>query len=140
MALIVDSDGENRVALGRLVKMAGYEPSLAADGRQAVKMFAHEVYELAVINATLTDMSAVDVARRLRRRMEAENFGPTARIVCIVGSQKECSAYPDHLIDAFLVAPITAKGFQAAIGARSLRAGARTAAGSPRFSSVVVDR
>lgn len=136
-ALIVDPNADHRVALGRLVKKAGFEPSLAADGRQAAKLFVNEIYELAVINAGLSDMTAIDLARRLRRRMEAENFGPAARIVCIVNSEKEKAAFPDHLIDAFLITPITAKSFQDAIGARS---NVRTAEKSPKFSTVVVDR
>lgn len=136
-ALIVDSNPDHRVTLGRLVKKAGYEPSLAADGRQAAKLFLSEVFELAVVNAALSDMTAIELARRLRRRMEAENFGPSARIVCIVGGEKEKAAFPQHLIDAFLVAPITAKSFQDAIGARS---NVRTAEHSPKFSSVVVER
>jgi len=138
-ALIVDSDSNNRHNLGRLMKMAGFEPVLANSGSAACRIFASEFFDTAIINTNVSDMPADQIARRLRRRMEAENFGPATRIICIIYHEKEKAAFPPHLIDGFLLAPFSAGQFQAIVGGKTLKRGDDRHTGRGSFDAVITD-
>ena len=59
-----DSEMNRRVALTILRRM-GYEPELAADGRQAVERIAATQFDLALIDLHMPGLDGVEVARRV---------------------------------------------------------------------------
>jgi len=120
-ALIVDSDATQLRQLGLLMKKAGFEPVLAASGRQASAMFANSLFYVAIINSAIQDMKAIEIARALRRRMEAENFGPFTRVIAIVFNAAEAKSFPPYLFDGFLVAPFSAADFHRIVGGDEIR-------------------
>jgi len=140
-ALIVDPDAKNRRMLSQLLDLAGIQAVEADTGVKAAKFFGSQPFDIAIINHTLTDITAPDLARRLRRRMEAENFGPSSRIVAIISGEAKKRAYPAHLIDAFLIPPITAEAFARAIGVPSLRGNVQAHKRAEGFATkVMTDR
>lgn len=134
-ALIVDPDAKNRRMLAQLFDMAGIDAVQADTGVKAGKIFGSQPFDIALINGTLTDVPAPELARRLRRRMEAENFGPSTRVVAIVASEAKIKNYPAHLIDAFLIPPISADAFAHAIGVPSLRGNIQAHQRAENFAS-----
>ena len=119
-ALIVDSDANQLRQLGLLMKRAGFEPVLAASGRQASALFANNLYDVTIINSAVSDMPIVDIARALRRRMEAENFGPFTRVIAIVYKAEQAKKFPPYLFDGFLVAPFSAADFHRVVGGQEI--------------------
>lgn len=137
-ALIVDPDVNNRRMLAQLLDMAGIDSVDADTGVKAGKLYGTQPFDIAIINATLTDVAAPEVARRLRRRMEAENFGPSTRVVVIISSEAKKKNYPAHLVDAFLIPPITADAFARAIGVPSLRGNVQAHKRAETFATKVM--
>lgn len=137
-ALIVDPDAKNRRMLSQLLDMAGIDSTEADTGVKAGKIFGSQPFDIALLNATLTDVPAHEVARRLRRRMEAENFGPSTRVVVIISSEAKKKNYPAHLVDAFLIPPITADAFAKAIGVPSLKGNVKAHRRAETFATTVM--
>lgn len=125
-ALIVDNDAKQLRTLGLLMKKAGFEPVLAASGRQASAMFANNLYDVAIINTAVSDMKAVEIARALRRRMEAENFGPYTRVIGIIFKATDAKSFPPYLFDGFLVAPFSAADFHRVVGGEEIKKSAES--------------
>jgi len=120
-ALIVGFGATQLRQLGLLMKKAGFEPVLAASGRQASALFANSLFDVAIINSAVADMKAAEIARALRRRMEAENFGPFTRVIAIVYNAAEAKSFPPYLFDGFLVAPFSAADFHRVVGGDEIR-------------------
>lgn len=121
IALIADPDPKNRLILLKLLKVAGVRALEAESGAAATSLFGNQTFTFAIINNTLTDIPAVVVAQRIRRRIEAENFAPDARIIAIIANDAKKKAFPPYLINAFLIPPITSDDFTRALGVPSLR-------------------
>lgn len=137
-ALVLDPDPDNRHRLGLLLKKAGFEPVLCDTGTSAARVLKTDVFDVAIINSTMRDMPVVDAARRLRRVMESENFGPYTRIVCIIFDKREMKSFPPHLIDAFLVAPFSAEDFKNAVGGKAIVASPAKKSEAQTFTSTVI--
>jgi CheY-like chemotaxis protein len=66
--LIVDDDDAIRDVLEGLLRREGYEVIGAANGREALAMFASTQLDLVLVDLVLPDVSGLEVARQLRGR------------------------------------------------------------------------
>lgn len=64
--LLVDDDRALRDAVGRALRLEGYEVVLAMDGPEALGAMARERADLVVLDVSMPTMSGVEVCRRLR--------------------------------------------------------------------------
>jgi two-component system KDP operon response regulator KdpE len=64
--LVVDDDTAIQRALGPLLRARGYEPRVAANGADALRLFADGVPDLVVLDLGLPDLEGTEVCRRLR--------------------------------------------------------------------------
>jgi DNA-binding response OmpR family regulator len=64
--LLVDDDRALRDAVGRALRLEGYEVVLATDGREALDVMARERADLVLLDVSMPSMSGVEVCRRIR--------------------------------------------------------------------------
>jgi two-component system, OmpR family, response regulator MprA len=64
--LLVDDDRPFRDAVGRALRLEGYDVVLATDGREALDVMARERADLVVLDVSMPSMSGVEVCRRMR--------------------------------------------------------------------------
>jgi len=64
--LLVDDDRALRDAVGRALRLEGYEVVLAADGREALGVMARAPADLVVLDVSMPSMSGYEVCRRIR--------------------------------------------------------------------------
>ncbi|TCP53031.1 DNA-binding response OmpR family regulator [Tamaricihabitans halophyticus] len=66
--LVVDDDATMRDVLQRYLEAAGHHVRLAADGAEALRMFAEQEPDLIVLDVMMPGMDGLEVCRRLRLR------------------------------------------------------------------------
>lgn len=64
--LIADDEASLRDALGIILRQAGYEVRMAADGAQAVELFMRERPDLVVLDVMMPRLSGFEVCEALR--------------------------------------------------------------------------
>ena len=64
--LLVDDDRALRDAVGRALRLEGYEVVLASDGREALGVMARTPADLVVLDVSMPSMSGYEVCRRIR--------------------------------------------------------------------------
>ncbi|MHB8789746.1 MAG: sensor domain-containing diguanylate cyclase [Desulfobulbaceae bacterium] len=64
--LIVDDDPNLRKTLADILRVKGYEPSVATGGAEAIAAAEHEKFSLALIDLMLPDMSGLNVMARIK--------------------------------------------------------------------------
>jgi two-component system, OmpR family, response regulator MprA len=64
--LLVDDDRALRDAVGRALRLEGYEVVLATDGPEALDVMARERADLVVLDVSMPAMSGFEVCRRIR--------------------------------------------------------------------------
>ena len=64
--LLVDDDRALRDAVGRALRLEGYDVVLARDGPEALWVMAREPADLVVLDVSMPSMSGVEVCRRIR--------------------------------------------------------------------------
>jgi diguanylate cyclase (GGDEF)-like protein len=64
--LIVDDDPNLRKTLADILRVKGYEPSVATGGAEAIAAAEHEKFSLALIDLMLPDMPGLDVMARIK--------------------------------------------------------------------------
>jgi len=65
-ALIVDGDDAARESTAAVLKLEGFEVAAAADGAQALTMFARDWYPLVITNRNIPMLDGIEFASRLR--------------------------------------------------------------------------
>jgi two-component system, OmpR family, response regulator MprA len=66
--LLVDDDRALRDAVGRALRLEGFEVTLAADGPDALKLALKTTPDIVVLDVAMPSLSGVEVCRRLRSR------------------------------------------------------------------------
>ncbi len=66
--LLVDDDRALRDAVGRALRLAGFEVTLAADGPEALELAAASPPDIVVLDVAMPLMSGIEVCRRMRAR------------------------------------------------------------------------
>ena len=72
--LIVEDDGDLLEVLKYVLEEAGYKVSTAADGAAALAIAAEEKVALILLDISMTGMSGIEVARRLRASSETADI------------------------------------------------------------------
>jgi two-component system, OmpR family, response regulator MprA len=66
--LLVDDDRALRDAVGRALRLEGFDVTLASDGPQALELAARKPPDIVVLDVAMPSMSGVEVCRRMRAR------------------------------------------------------------------------
>jgi CheY-like chemotaxis protein len=72
--LIVEDDSDLLEVMKYVLEEAGYKVSTAADGAAALAIAAEEKVALILLDISMTGMSGIEVARRLRARSETADI------------------------------------------------------------------
>ena len=64
--LLVDDDRALREAVGRALRLEGFDVTLASDGPQALELAARKPPDIVVLDVAMPSMSGVEVCRRMR--------------------------------------------------------------------------
>jgi len=84
--LIVDDDPNLKKTLADILRVKGYEPTVAADGAEAVAGAEHEKFSLALIDLNLPDMPGLDVMARIKE------ISPLTEVIILTGNASLDSA------------------------------------------------
>ena|GEM_PF-258748 len=132
--LIIERDAETRRKMAAILRLEGFEPLLASDGRQGVLLATQETPALILCDVILPYLDGHGVISILRRNALTAHIPfifQTAR-----GGRDEIRAGMNVGADDYLVKPITARELLLAVGARLQREKQRTFRGfQPDFSS-----
>jgi pilus assembly protein CpaE len=129
--LVVDDDPNVQRLLRVTLKQEGYEVSVAADGNEALKLWASESPALILLDVTLPKLDGYGVATRIR-----EEEGPGVHVpIIMLTAEKEVeqkvrglrAGADDYLVKPFHQAELLArmKSLLSRFGARSGAAGSR---------------
>jgi CheY-like chemotaxis protein len=103
--LIAEDHVESATGIGRLLRLYGYDVTIATDGRDAVRAATRFVPQAALIDLTLPVLDGFDVARQLR----ALTATRSCRLIAMTGWTAD--EYADRVRDAgfdeHLVKPIS---------------------------------
>ena len=115
--LVVDDDQEIRASLRRSLSAEGYQVILAADGREAVRLFQKEQPDVVVLDVLLPGLDGFDVCRRLR---ELREHVPVIMLTAL-DSVGDRVAGLEHGADDYVVKPFAFEELLARIRVRLRR-------------------
>jgi len=72
--LIAEDFEDNRIALKLMLKLAGYDPLEAEDGRQAVEVTQREQPDLVLMDISLPTMDGLQATRAIRANPQFQNL------------------------------------------------------------------
>jgi two-component system response regulator MprA len=131
--LLVDDDRVLREAVGRALRLEGYEVLLACDGREALRLMAHDQADLIVLDVSMPEMNGIEVCRRMRSAGEmASVLMLTARDG--IGERVEGL---DAGADDYLVKPFALEELLARVRAGVRRSGERPGVAEPSSGELV---
>jgi signal transduction histidine kinase/ActR/RegA family two-component response regulator len=130
LRLLVAEDHEvNRRVLQLIFEGLDVDLAMAADGQEALDLFAPGVFDLVLMDMQMPRMDGLEAMAAIRRRERAEGAAPTPIIMLTA------NALPEHETagraagaDAFLTKPIVAADLLAAVAAALSGGAARAAA------------
>lgn len=99
--LLVDDDRAIRDAVGRALRLEGYDVVLACDGREALALLLREPADLVVLDVSMPSMTGLEVCRRIR------SAGDTSAVLMLTARDgiAERVAGLDAGADDYLVKP-----------------------------------
>ena len=118
--LLLEDDAALREGLADVLRRAGHEVSLLADGRQALSMLLVSEFDLAVVDLGLPGLDGMDLVRELRRRQRQL----PVLIITARGGLQERIAGLDCGADDYLSKPFEVPEFEARVRALLRRHGA----------------
>ncbi|MCQ5362934.1 MAG: response regulator [Candidatus Methanomethylicia archaeon] len=100
--LIVDDDEDIVESLSTLLSNAGYVVDVALNGEEAIKKSKEKVYNVALIDVVLPDMTGIDLLTKLEERK------PATRKIIITGYASLDNAVKALNLgaDAYLIKPV----------------------------------
>src|SRR2546427_5733442 len=78
--LIVDDDTDIRGLLGEALSPWGYGATLAADGREAVELISHQIFDAALVDIWMPEMDGLQVLEQIKRH------DPALEVVMLTGN------------------------------------------------------
>ena len=66
--IYVEDDRDTAEACKKILESAGYEVSLAYTGKEGVQRILHEIFDLALLDIMLPDMSGWDVFQKVKHK------------------------------------------------------------------------
>ena len=109
--LVVDDSATVRRVVGRTLSQAGYDVSLATDGREAIELAQRKVPDLVLVDFVMPQMNGGDAFRAMRRIV------PDLKVVIMSGHSPD--RQPQEILQepgtAFLAKPFDLDTLNAAI-------------------------
>ena len=78
--LIVDDDTDIRGLLGEALSRWGYDPTLAANGREAIDLISHQIFDAALVDIWMPEMDGLQVLDEIKRH------DPALEVVMMTGN------------------------------------------------------
>ena len=78
--LIVDDDTDIRGLLGEALTRWGYDPTLAANGREAIDLISHQIFDAALVDIWMPEMDGLQVLEQIKRH------DPALEVVMLTGN------------------------------------------------------
>ena len=112
--LLVDDNAINQKVAVRILQQFGYEPSVAANGREALEAIEHQPFDLIFMDVMMPEIDGLEATRLIRKRQmtgEHKNF-QSRIIICAMtahamqGDREKCIASG---MDDYLSKPVRPK-------------------------------
>ena len=112
--LIVDDNAINQKVAVRILQQFGYQPAIAANGREALEAIEHEPFDLIFMDVMMPDMDGLEATRQIRKRqMSGEQQHFQSRIIicamtahAMAGDREKCMGAG---MDDYLSKPVRPK-------------------------------
>lgn len=113
--LIVDDLETNRFLLEIYLQRNGFDPQLAASGREAIDLAAANEYDVILMDVQMPDMDGCAATREIRAREAPGRHTPIFALTAAVtpGTRERCLAAG---MDEYLTKPIDLKRFKLLLG------------------------
>ncbi|HEX9047087.1 MAG TPA: response regulator [Verrucomicrobiae bacterium] len=137
--LLVDDNAINQKVAVRILQQFGYEPAVAANGREALDQLDRRPFDFIFMDVMMPEMDGLEATRLLRKRQMVGNYANyQSRIIIVAmtahamqGDREKCLAAG---MDDYLAKPIRPKDVRQMIerwGGKTLRESAVLAAAPP---------
>ncbi len=117
--LLCDDNAINQKVAARILQQIGYQPDLAANGREALAALDRKPYDLIFMDVMMPEMDGLEATRAIRERQKAGAANYHSNIVIIamtaqamLGDREKCLAAG---MDDYLAKPIRPKDVRAII-------------------------
>jgi signal transduction histidine kinase/HPt (histidine-containing phosphotransfer) domain-containing protein len=108
--LLCDDNAINQKVAARIVQQLGYQPGLAANGREALAALDRQPYDLILMDVMMPEMDGLEATRVIRERQKSGLSNYSSRIVVVAltahamqGDREKCLAAG---MDDYLAKPI----------------------------------
>lgn len=115
--LLVDDEHSIQTLLSYPLRKEGYQVTPALDGREALKRFAEERFDLVILDLMLPRLDGVEVCRELRRHSQVPIIMLTAK-----GSETDKVAGLEVGADDYITKPFSMREFRSRVKATLRRA------------------
>lgn len=104
--LVVEDHPINQKLMTRLLEIHGFRVVIADNGRQALELFARELFDLVLMDMQMPDMDGLEATRRIRE--QEEGTGRRIPIIALTanafpGDRERCL---DAGMDGYLSKPV----------------------------------
>jgi CheY-like chemotaxis protein len=117
--LLCDDNAINQKVAARILQQIGYQPGLAANGREALDELDNKAYNLVFMDVMMPEMDGLEATRAIRERQKAGAANYPSNIVIVAmtaqameGDREKCLAAG---MDDYLAKPIRPKDVRAII-------------------------
>jgi signal transduction histidine kinase/HPt (histidine-containing phosphotransfer) domain-containing protein len=117
--LLCDDNAINQKVAARILQQIGYQPDLAANGREALAALDRKPYDLVFMDVMMPEMDGLEATRAIRERQKAGTANYHSNIVIIAmtaqamqGDREKCLAAG---MDDYLAKPIRPKDVRAIV-------------------------
>jgi signal transduction histidine kinase/CheY-like chemotaxis protein len=84
--LLVDDNDVNQMILSEMLKQAGHEVQIAANGKEALEIYQHEAFDLIITDCHMPIMDGYELARSVREKESASQNGSRIPIIALTAS------------------------------------------------------
>jgi signal transduction histidine kinase/HPt (histidine-containing phosphotransfer) domain-containing protein len=130
--LLCDDNAINQKVAARILQQLGYQPGLAANGREALDALDRQPYDLILMDVMMPEMDGLEATRLIRERQRSGAPNYSSRIVIIAltahamqGDREKCIAAG---MDDYLAKPIRPAEVRQAIERWNPQPGAKSPA------------
>jgi len=136
--LVAEDNQFNRFYILHQLQNLGYQPDVAADGRQALELLSKKDYDLVFMDCLMPEMDGYDATAAIRKREDGSRHTPIVALTAnaVEGDREKCLAAG---MDDFLLKPVDLGRLQAILG-RWLPSGSSSAGPDIEPSPVDEDR
>ena len=112
--LLADDNAINQKVAVRILQQFGYQPEVAANGREVLEAIGHEAFDMVFMDVMMPEMDGLEATRQIRKRqMSGEHKNFQSRIIicamtahAMAGDREKCLAAG---MDDYLSKPVRPK-------------------------------